>query len=345
MSHCRADFTVIPLLPKATFTPSIQPTLGLPRISPPLTSAINTLLAIRYSSILYIWPNHLNTLWSALLANSLSIPAYLRTSAFLTPSIHDTPTKLPKHFISRTLTFLFSALPLPLASAPCNAVGTITHLYRHFLAFIPNPLLLSTLFSYPHALYLFILCTTSLSHPLSAETWDPRGLKQSTSSNGSPFSITSIRAPFPHLEHFITLLLPTMTCIDPQIRCVFVHSEEWGRIRGATGAESRIRGASWMRGPEKRGCQRRGRLEDPGLGVGWPGTGSGMTWTGSGIAGSRSDDTWRTVYSHTNWKSHQNSPSNYYFQNPSSPSRQNGRIKKGFLPAGKKQMYKNEIMN
>ena len=37
---------------------------------------INTLLAIWYSFILSTWPNHLNTLWSALLANSLSIPAF-----------------------------------------------------------------------------------------------------------------------------------------------------------------------------------------------------------------------------------------------------------------------------
>ena len=43
----RAAFTVIPLLPKATFAPSIQPNLGLPRTRPRLTLAINTLLAIR----------------------------------------------------------------------------------------------------------------------------------------------------------------------------------------------------------------------------------------------------------------------------------------------------------
>ena len=36
-------------------------------------------------------------------------------------------------------------------------------------------------------------------------------LKQSTSSNGSPFSIICIRPPFPYLEHPITLLLPTFT--------------------------------------------------------------------------------------------------------------------------------------
>ena len=40
------------LLPKAAFPPSIQPNLGLPRTRPPLTSDINTLLALRFSSIL-----------------------------------------------------------------------------------------------------------------------------------------------------------------------------------------------------------------------------------------------------------------------------------------------------
>ena len=151
-AHCRASSTVIPLLPKATFTPSIEPNLGLPRTRPQLTSAISTLLVIRYSSIPYTCPNHLNTLRSALFANSLSIPALLRTFSFLTLSIRDTPTKLLKHFISRTFTFLLSALLIPHASAPYNAVGKITPSYRHFLAFIPNPLLFRTLFSSPQAL-------------------------------------------------------------------------------------------------------------------------------------------------------------------------------------------------
>ena len=84
-----------------------------------------------------------------------------------------------------TFTFLLSELLIPHASAPYNAVGTITHSYRHFFAFIPNPLLLRTLFSTSQTLYQsFILCTTSLSHPPSAATCDPRYLKQSTSSNG-----------------------------------------------------------------------------------------------------------------------------------------------------------------
>ena len=48
-------------------------------------------------------------------------------------------------------------------------------------------------------------------HPPSAAAWDPGYLKQSTSSNSSPFSITSIRYPLPYLEQLITLLLPTFT--------------------------------------------------------------------------------------------------------------------------------------
>ena len=105
-AYCRSTSTVIHPLPKATFTPSIQPYLGLKCTRPPLTSAINTLLAIQYSSILSTCPHHLNTLWSALLTYSLSIPALLRTSSFLTLFIRGTPTKLLKHFISRTFNFL-----------------------------------------------------------------------------------------------------------------------------------------------------------------------------------------------------------------------------------------------
>ena len=167
----RAASTIIPLLSKATFTSSMQPNLGLLRTHLPITSAINTLLEIRYSSILSTCPNLLNTLWSALLANSISIiPSLLRTSSFLTLFIRDTPTKLLKHFISRTFTFLLSALFIPLASAPYNAVGTIAHSYRHFLAFIPGPLLLRTLFSAPHAPRLCVPHPFHILHQLPLVT-------------------------------------------------------------------------------------------------------------------------------------------------------------------------------
>ena len=95
------------------------------------------LLAIQFSSILSTCPNHLNTLWSALLV--LSIPVLLHTSLFVTVSICDTPTKCLKHFISRTFTVFLSALLIPHTvhtSALYNAIGTITPSYRHFFTFI-----------------------------------------------------------------------------------------------------------------------------------------------------------------------------------------------------------------
>ena len=94
-------------------------------------------LFIQYSSILSTRPNYLNTLWSALLTNSLSIPALLSTSSFLTISIRDTSTKLLKNYISKTFTFLLSVLLIPHASAPYNVVGTITPPNRHFLPLSP----------------------------------------------------------------------------------------------------------------------------------------------------------------------------------------------------------------
>ena len=110
----RAASTVIPLLPyKATFTPSIQPNLGLPRTRPPLTSAINTLLAIRYSSILSTCPNHLNILsdpFYSLTPFYSSSPTYL----FIPNSIHSRhsdQTSSHEHLLSFSQHFSY---PMPL---------------------------------------------------------------------------------------------------------------------------------------------------------------------------------------------------------------------------------------
>ena len=65
---------------------------------PPSTSAINTLQAIRYSSVLSAQPNHLYTLGSTQLASCLSIPNLLSISSFLTLSIRVTPPKPFKHY-------------------------------------------------------------------------------------------------------------------------------------------------------------------------------------------------------------------------------------------------------
>ena len=50
---------------------------------------------------------------------------YDHRSSFRTLFIHDTPTKFLKHFISRTFIFLLSALLIPHASVPHNAVNWI----------------------------------------------------------------------------------------------------------------------------------------------------------------------------------------------------------------------------
>ena len=98
---------------------------------------------------------------------------------------------------------------MPHDSAPYNDVGTITPSYRHFLAFIPILYYSAHLSALPMLYTPFILCTTSLSHPPSAATCDPIYYhlrpqeKQSTSSNGSPFSIICIRPSFPYLENLI----------------------------------------------------------------------------------------------------------------------------------------------
>ena len=197
-THCRAAYTIIPLLCKAIFTPSIQPNLGLPCTHTPLVSTINILLAIQFSSILSTCQKHLNTLWSALLANSLSIPALLHTSSFLTLSTYNTLTKLLKHFIWRTFTFLLSALLILTYPIPLLCTKPLVLLLLHLDTCWPlSPILYCSIhfppFSAPHAQYpSFILCTTSLSHPPSAATCDPRYLIQSTSSNGLSYSITCI---------------------------------------------------------------------------------------------------------------------------------------------------------
>ena len=81
---------------------------------------------------------------------SLSISA-LRTSSFLTLSIRDTPSQTSQTLHLKNIHFPSLTLLIPHASAPYNTVGTITPSYRHFLAFIPSPILLRTLFSAPQA--------------------------------------------------------------------------------------------------------------------------------------------------------------------------------------------------
>ena len=114
IQYCHKASTVIPLLPKATFTTSIQRMHG----------QIGMVLIHSFQSVCTN-----SIFWSHLLA--LSIQDYLCTASYQTLSIHDTFIKFLKHFTSRTLTSLPSALLIPHASAPYSTIGTITssHLF------------------------------------------------------------------------------------------------------------------------------------------------------------------------------------------------------------------------
>ena len=63
----------------------------------------------------------------------------------------------------------------------------------------------------PRSVPLITFCVPHAFHNLHQLPLRTRYLKQSTYSNGSPFSLACIRIPFPYLEHLVTLLLPTFT--------------------------------------------------------------------------------------------------------------------------------------
>ena len=130
---------------------SIQPSLSLPRTHAPLTFAIDTFLAIRYSFIHSTSPNQLNSLRFTVLANSL----YFSSSLL---------TRYP----------------------PYNTFGTIIPSHSHFLHLYSIHYWLGTRFNAPNALYpSFILYTTYISHPPSATTCYPEYLRQFISSKGT----------------------------------------------------------------------------------------------------------------------------------------------------------------
>ena len=136
--HCWAASTVIPLLPKATNShhPSSLTSVSLLpafHLLPPSTP---------------FWPYGTHPFFSHaqtfsilsdliyLLTPFNLIPGLLRTFSFLTPSNRDTPTKLLKHFISRTFAFLLLALliytPMPLLCTT-PLVQLLLHTCRYFL--------------------------------------------------------------------------------------------------------------------------------------------------------------------------------------------------------------------
>ena len=114
-TNCRATFTVIPLLPKATSTPLIQHNLSIP-YQKSTYSVINKLLAIRYSSILSTCPNHLNTHWSNHIANTFlfvlfyaPLHSWLDTFVIVSPNFLKTSSQ--EHSLPLSQHFWY---PLPL---------------------------------------------------------------------------------------------------------------------------------------------------------------------------------------------------------------------------------------
>ena len=102
---------------KAKFTPSIQLNLDLSRSLLPLTSVLNTLLAMRCSSILSMYPNHLNTLVHSTRQPLLKCPNHLSTL------VHSTRQPLLK-FSSSMHFFLYNFIN----SCRSNQIAQTLHL-------------------------------------------------------------------------------------------------------------------------------------------------------------------------------------------------------------------------
>ena len=107
-------------------------------------------------------------------------------------------------------THIFSGVFILHASALNSAVGIPTPSYRHYFAFIPNPLLINAFSAFltlytPHS-----LCPTSLSNLPFAATCDSQARKTIKFRYGCHF-VTSIRPTITYLAYLITLLLTTFT--------------------------------------------------------------------------------------------------------------------------------------
>ena len=154
--------------------------------------------------------------------------APLHTSSFQTLSIRVTITKLIKYFLTRPFTILISALLTPHASAHFSHLMPLPHatplvqLIQTLIAFMPDPLLLSTL--------SYIRCHLGLQ---------VLNIKEYTSSNGSPFSLHI------HQTHIYISRAPNnviLTHIDLQCSSFIVYQNLLNRLhnfsKAATSAVS-----------------------------------------------------------------------------------------------------------
>ena len=131
LSSCRATSTVIHLLPKTTFTPSIQPHLGLPRTRPPLLPPSTPIQPFGAQT----------TFQYSLIRSTRELPFYTSSSThhFIPNSIHSVVTLQPnfsntsyqEHLFSSSqhlvqlkygLTEVYSPILLEPASTRCRVI-------------------------------------------------------------------------------------------------------------------------------------------------------------------------------------------------------------------------------
>ena len=153
-------------------------------------------------------PKYLNTQWSTLLSNSLSVPAPRRTSSFLTLSIRVTPSKLLTNTSSEEHSLSFSqhfSYPMPpLRRTLLVQLQTL----RIFLQSSIRNTFQRSLRSIPLIYHVY----ETQWHLRFAASCDPRYWKIIHILNGSSFSLACIRPLFAYLEH-LTFLLHAFTLI------------------------------------------------------------------------------------------------------------------------------------
>ena len=132
---------VIALLPNSTFTSPILSNLCLPSGRPPLKSAINTLLVIRYSPILSTCSNHINILSHSLSTRQLSFYTGFSTHLVIPKSVNSRPSLLLSQTLHREHA-IFSQHFI----APCLC---IKNMLSSFSTLIPQHAIFSQHFNTP----------------------------------------------------------------------------------------------------------------------------------------------------------------------------------------------------
>ena len=167
-SHHSSTYPWTTPYPLTTYFCDQHPTIQRSHPFPPRVRTISTLYDPLYSPALFQFKLFEAPVHSKLYP-SVTLPRNISNT--LSQNIHF-PSQLLVLHAPRSAQFLYNIDTF-------SHLSKITYCSSHFLA------LLCTLYT-PS----FFLCTTSLSHPPSAASYDSRYVKQSTSFNGSPFIVS-----------------------------------------------------------------------------------------------------------------------------------------------------------